>query len=90
MDINYPLENRTETDQTISKSNVSHVFCGHFHTEHESHLDYSLYVTPSPAFEVDLQSKELVVRPARIPLRVINIDQQRLKTEVLYLDETGS
>ena len=87
MDITYPLENRTEVDQAISASNISHVFCGHFHTEFEIHDDYHLYVTPSPAFEVDRDSVKPKIRPPRIPVREILVEGTSVETTMIYLDE---
>lgn len=87
MDINYPLENRDEVDQAISDSNISHVFCGHYHTEFEIHDDYHLYLTPSPAFEVSRDSKGPEIGPPRVPVREINVDGSAMTTRVIYLDD---
>ncbi len=87
MDITYPLENRDLVDKAISDSNISHVFCGHFHTEFEIHDDYHLYLTPSPAFDVDRDSEEPKIGPPRIPVREINVDGSSTTTKVVYLDE---
>ena len=88
MDVTYPLENRETVDEAIRGSSVSHVFCGHFHTEFEIHADYHLYVTPSPAFEVSRDSVEPKVSPPRIPLREILIEGKSVTTQVIYLDDS--
>lgn len=87
MDRTYALGNREQVDKAIAGSKISQVFCGHFHTEYKVESDYTLYVTPSPAFEVDLYSEKPVMRPPRIPLRIIAIEDDYLHTEVIYLDE---
>ena len=86
MDQTYPLGNRDEVDSAIAASNIRHVFCGHFHTEHEIHADYSLYVTPSPAFTVDLYADEPKISAPKIPLREVTIDGDKVSSKVTYLD----
>lgn len=87
MDVNYPLRNRDEVAEAIRQSNIDHVFCGHFHTEFIVENGYRLYVTPSPAFDVDRESVEIKIGPPRIPLREIVVDGKSVSTEVIYLDE---
>ena len=86
MDRTYPLARLLEVDAAIAKSNISHVFCGHFHTDHKAVAGYDLHVTPSPAFEVNLQDCELNVSKARLPIRRIEINGTITRTEVIYLD----
>ncbi len=85
MDSTYPLNNLGQVDATICNSKIDHVFCGHFHTEHQSLGAYDLHITPSPAFEVDLYSTEIKLSRARVPLRKIEIDGTKTTTEVIYL-----
>ena len=89
MDREWPLLNRDDVDAALKKSPLKHVFCGHFHCEHEIHEDYSLYITPSPAFEVDLHSVEPRIGRPRIPLREIEIEGNRVSTRMVYLDDAG-
>lgn len=86
MDTTYPLEHLLEVDAAIAGSNISHVFCGHFHTDHKAVAEYDLHVTPSPAFEVNLHESELSVSKARLPIRRIEINGTVTRTEVMYLD----
>ena len=86
MDKTYPLAQLLEVDAAIVKSNISHVFCGHFHTDHKAVAGYELHVTPSPAFEVDLHDSEPRRRKARLPIRRIEINGTITRTEVMYLD----
>ena len=86
MDTNYPLERRPEVDAAIAGSNISHVFCGHFHTDHKAVAGYELHITPSPAFEVNLHDCERNVGKARLPIRRIEINGTITRTEVVYLD----
>jgi 3',5'-cyclic-AMP phosphodiesterase len=87
MDLNYQLEDIDRINSIISKSNIKHVFCGHFHTEYSIHSSYNLYVTPSPAFEINLHSREFLVEKTRVPLRIINVLDNKVFTEMKYLDE---
>lgn len=85
MDRVWPLQNREEVNRAVSASGISHVFCGHYHCEHEMQTDYGLYITPSPAFEVDLHAVEPKIGPPRIPLREINVTGRRVSSTVRYL-----
>jgi len=87
MDKTYALQGIPEVDAVLKRSNIAHVFCGHFHTEHEAVGGYELHVTPSPAFEVDLNEVELKLSRGRIPLRRIEIDGTSTRSEVIYLDD---
>jgi 3',5'-cyclic AMP phosphodiesterase CpdA len=85
MDSTYPLKNHDQADTAISRSKIDHVFCGHFHTEHASEGNYNLHVTPSPAFEIDLNDPEIKISKGRVPIRKIQIDGSTVSTEVIYL-----
>ena len=87
MDRVYPLQNREEVDAALLSSQLRHVFCGHFHTEFTIEGDYDLHVTPSPAFDVSLESVEPLIAPPRIPLREIVVEGATVTTRVIYLDE---
>jgi len=87
MDLNYPLGNITEAHTTILKSNISHVFCGHFHTEHKVQGSYDLHLTPSPAFTVDLHSSEIVLGKPRVPIRKIEITGKDVTSSIIYIDD---
>jgi 3',5'-cyclic AMP phosphodiesterase CpdA len=89
MDINYALGNREEVDAALRRSNFEHVFCGHYHTDFHVNDGYHLYITPSPAFDVDLYQAEPVITPASITLREIVIRADRVDTRVIYLEEGG-
>jgi 3',5'-cyclic AMP phosphodiesterase CpdA len=86
MDVNHPLANRSEVDEVIADSHIDHVFCGHYHTEFEIHDDYHLYVTPSPAFEVDRDSVKPKIGPPRVPLREIVVEGSDVTNRMVYLD----
>ncbi len=86
MDTNYPLANIEKTDRAIRQSNITHVFCGHFHTDHTKVGGYVLNVTPSPAFCMDLHEKEPKITPPRIPFRKIVITETKTTSSVIYLD----
>jgi 3',5'-cyclic AMP phosphodiesterase CpdA len=85
MDLNYALKNVAEANQAIAKSKVDHVFCGHFHTDFVARGDYDLYVTPSPAFEVDPHEPEIKLSKGGVPIRKIRINGTSVETEVIYL-----
>ena len=85
MDLTYPLKNLNEADAVISASHIEHVFCGHFHSEFEVHADYSLYVTPSPAFEINLDSPDFKPEKTRIPIRRIEIEGAEVTTSLIDL-----
>ena len=85
MDRVWPLKNREAVHRALSASAISHVFCGHYHCEHEVHADYGLYITPSPAFDVDLHSVEPKIGEPRTPLREIVVTGQAVRSSVLYL-----
>ncbi|MBQ74132.1 MAG: hypothetical protein CMQ20_03790 [Gammaproteobacteria bacterium] len=87
MDTIYPLENLPEVDDVLVRSNIGYVFCGHFHTEYKASGGYEIHVTPSPAFEVDLNEVELKLSSAGIPIRKIEIEGASTLSEVIYLDE---
>ena len=85
MDINYPLQNIEETGQALANSNIGHVFCGHYHTDHHSSEGYNLHVTPSPAFELDLYEPEFTFGQTRVPLRHIDIQGTTVSTRLIEL-----
>ena len=85
MDTNYPLLNRDVVDTAIAASQISHVFCGHFHTEFEVHAEYNLYLTASPAFDVDRDSLGPIIGPPRVPLREIVVEGRQVSTKMIYL-----
>jgi len=87
MDTNYPLQDISEVDAALKRSKIAHVFCGHFHTEHDVVDGYELHVTPSPAFEVSLNDAELKLGRGRIPLRRIEIEGTSTSSKVIYLDD---
>ena len=87
MDLNYPLKDIALVDEIISQSHIKYVFCGHFHTEYEVQEKYTLYVTPSPAFEINLHAEKFTFEKTRIPIRLINIGHRQVTTSVKYLDE---
>lgn len=85
MDLTYQLRHVQHADRVISAGNIKHVFCGHFHCEHEIHDDYSLYLTPSPAFEINLHNPKFTLEPTRIPIRRIEVEGRQVTTSVIDL-----
>jgi len=90
MDRTYPLQNLAQADSVISASNITHVFCGHFHAEYEIHDDYSVYLTPSPAFEINLHNPKFTLETTRIPIRRIEVEGARVTTSMIGLSEAES
>jgi len=90
MDRTYPLADVDAVDARLSVSHIRHVFCGHFHTEADLPGPYNLHVTPSPAFDVDLESVKPKIGPPRIPLRRIDITGREVATSVIYLDDEAA
>lgn len=86
MDQTYPLQNAAAVHRALNESSIQHVFCGHFHAEKVLQGDYTLYVTPSPAFTVDLEADKPVIGPPDIPYREITVDGDRVETKVVKLD----
>ena len=85
MDVTYPLNNWREVHAALDKSNIKHVFCGHYHTEAILKSEYVLYVTPSPAFKVDPDSVEIRISEPDVPLRKIQVDGRAVSTEMVFL-----
>ncbi len=87
MDRTYPLADVAAVDRAIAATPIRHVFCGHFHAAHTSQGSYDLHVTPSPAFEIELNEAEIKLSPGRIPLRKITIEGRLTSSEIIYLDD---
>ena len=85
MDLTYPLKNWQEVHAALDASKINHVFCGHYHTEAVLQSQYDLYVTPSPAFKVDPDSVEIKISAPDVPLRKIQIDDNAVSTEMVFL-----
>ncbi|MBF0197979.1 MAG: metallophosphoesterase [Planctomycetes bacterium] len=89
MALKHSLKNHKAVSQAISKSNISHVFCGHFHNEYEGEFDgYKLYLTPSPAFKINLYSEKLQLEEPSPAFREIKIDTKEVTSTVIELSNS--
>ena len=86
MDRTYPLLNIDEADAAIRATRISHVFCGHFHTDYDVLDGYHLHVTPSPAFTLDLHATEPALTRPFTPVQQIEIADGQVTAHVHYLD----
>lgn len=86
MAVNQPLMNHREAAQAIGESAIEHVFCGHYHNRAEKDCaGFKLYVTPSPAFQIDLHVREFSFQAFEPAVRVIELGPGTVDTRVEYV-----
>ena len=86
MGINHALENAEQVSKVIKESKIKHVFCGHYHNAIDKRCDgFYLHLTPSPAFQIDLDSKEFHLQPFEPGVRIIDIEQSSVTSHIVYV-----
>lgn len=76
--------NHEEVSDAISASPIEHVFCGHYHNLVDKVCKgFQLHLTLSPAFQVDLHSREFNMEAFEPVVRVINADDDSIQTRVV-------
>ncbi|NND00861.1 MAG: hypothetical protein HKN85_11830 [Gammaproteobacteria bacterium] len=86
MALNQPLHNYAQAADAIGRSPIQQVFCGHYHNFAEKECDgFRLHVTSSPAFQIDLDSVEFKMQPFEPAVRVIELQDEGVSTEVIYV-----
>ncbi len=85
MDKNYPLENHQEVSKAISDSGIEHVFCGHYHNQrdHRIGLEFTVHLTPSPAFQISLSNPEFEKEAFDPIVRIIDYVDGQISTELV-------
>ncbi|MEX0943667.1 MAG: metallophosphoesterase [Pseudomonadales bacterium] len=86
MSKNQPLLNCIDAANAISASRVGHVFCGHYHNAaHVSCEGFELYLTPSPAFQIALNSELFMMEEFQPAVRTIHVESGRVSAELAYV-----
>ena len=86
MALNHALENATQVSEAIKESQIEHVFCGHYHNAIDKDCDgFYLHLTPSPAFQIDLDSEEFYLQPFNPGVRIIDIEQTSVTSHFTYV-----
>jgi len=86
MALNQPLLNHAQVAEAISLTSIEHVFCGHYHNAMEKTCSgFELHLTPSPAFQIDLNSAEFKMEGFEPAVRVIDVDDQSIRTWLAYV-----
>lgn len=81
MSVNQPLNNFDEVAEAIRQARITDVFCGHYHNEIDKDCDgFTLHLTPSPAFQIDLNKVEFTFQDFEPKVRVIDIDNGKVTT----------
>ncbi|MCP4696113.1 MAG: hypothetical protein GY862_04595 [Gammaproteobacteria bacterium] len=67
-------------------SNISHIFCGHYHTQKLIARDgKSIYLTPSTMIQIDQRSLQFAIEHTCPGWRCIEWDDKEMRTSVHYL-----
>ncbi len=83
---NQPLEGYLEVSEAIAASNISDVFCGHYHNAIDKDCqNFRLHLTPSPAFQIRLDSAEFQFEEFKPAIRFIDISNEQVETSLHYL-----
>ena len=86
MSKNQPLLNHSVAADAIAVSVVDHVFCGHFHNAATVSCDgFELHLTPSPAFQIALDSESFTMEEFQPAVRTIDIESGCVSTELIYV-----
>jgi Icc protein len=81
MTLNQPLLNHDEVSEAIRESMISDVFCGHYHNAIDKDCDgFQLHLTPSPAFQIRLDSETFTMEPFQPAVRVIEANDKSIET----------
>ncbi len=83
---NQPLLNHDTAASAIGTSIIRHVFCGHYHNAAHVQCDgFELHLTPSPAFQIDLNSEHFRMEPFQPSVRVIEVDGENITTTLVHV-----
>jgi Icc protein len=86
MTLNQPLLNHEEVSEAIRESMISDVFCGHYHNEIDKDCKgFQLHLTPSPAFQVSLDSETFSMESFQPAIRVIEANDKSIETYLKYV-----
>jgi len=86
MSKNQPLLNYEEAAQAISAAGIAHVFCGHFHNSARVECDgFELYLAPSPAYQIPLDSEAFQMEECQPAVRTINVESGHVHSELVYV-----
>ena len=86
MALNQPLHNHAEVGAAIRETNISDVFCGHYHNSIDKDCGgFLLHVTSSPAFQIDLDVEKFTMQPFEPVVRIIEIADETVKTHLTYV-----
>ena len=86
MSINQPLLNHAAAAEAIRGSIANHVFCGHYHNEAYVQCDgFELFLTPSPAFQIDLEVVPFTMQEFQPSVRIITVEDGQVSTELRYV-----
>ena len=89
MDNKHALQNIDDVQAVLmDHPNRVFVFSGHYHGEkiiYKNNL--SIHVTPSLFFQIDQEAPEFKVDHYRIAYRTIDLDDQGMRTALVYLDK---
>ena len=86
MALNQPLWNYVDVASAIRSSPITHVFCGHYHNAIDKDCDgFSLHLTPSPAFQIDLHSRDFLMQDFRPSVRRIILEGEYVDTQLVYV-----
>jgi len=81
MALNQPLLNHQEVAMAIQESMVTDVFCGHYHNAVDIECNgFRLHLTPSPAFQISLQSETFEMESFDPTIRVIELSEATVET----------
>ena len=86
MGINHALANAEQVSKVIKESKIKHVLCGHYNNAIDKRCDgFYLHLTPSPAFQIDLDSEEFHLQPFEPGVRIIDIEQSSVTSHIVYV-----
>jgi Icc protein len=86
MSTNQPLQNWADVAQGISNAGIEHVFCGHYHNSARVTCEgFELYLTPSPAFQIALESEQFVMEEFQASVRIIDVTAGHVVSELVYV-----
>jgi len=86
MSKNQPLQNWAEVAEAILNAGIEHVFCGHYHNSARvTCKGFELYLTPSPAFQIALESEQFVMEEFQASVRIIDVKSDHLYSELVYV-----
>ncbi len=81
---NQPLLNHSEAARSIGNSVIEHVFCGHYHNSADVLCEgFELHLTPSPAFQINLEIEKFTLEEFRPQVRTIEVSEGGVSTALI-------